>query len=138
MCKLLNRNSDTDTKFVLKKTTLDIIIRDFAHNRNVKFVKIDVEGHELNILNGALNLVSRNKTIFMLEINHGALSQSDLGFKDIFEFFTERSYKVFWIHSHSADLLRVGRSPSLLEVKDYNQLENIYADIIAVPSALNV
>jgi FkbM family methyltransferase len=129
---------DLNNKVTVQKTTLDIIIRDFAHNRNVKFVKIDVEGHELNILNGALNLVSRNKTIFMLEINHGALSQSDLGFKDIFEFFTERSYKVFWIHSHSADLLRVGRSPSLLEVKDYNQLENIYADIIAVPSALNV
>lgn len=129
---------DLNNKVTVQKTTLDRIISDFVHDRNVKFVKIDVEGHELNILNGASNLISKNRTIFMLEINHGALSQSDLGFKDIFEFFVERSYKVFWIHSHSADWFRIGRSPSLVEVKNYSELENIYVDIIAIPCDLNV
>jgi FkbM family methyltransferase len=129
---------DLNNKVTVQKTTLDMIASDFVHDRNIKFVKVDVEGHELNILNGALNLIAKNKTIFMLEINHGALSQSDLGFKDIFEFFVERSYKVFWIYSHSADWFRIGRNPSLMEVKNYNELENIYADIIAIPNELNV
>ena len=122
----------------VQKTTLDMLVCDLVRDKNVKFVKMDVEGHELSILNGASDLIAKRKTIFMLEINHGALSQSDIGFKDIFEFFVERSYKVFWIHSHSADWFRFSRNPTLEEVTDYSGYENIYADIIALPDDLNL
>lgn len=129
---------DLNDKVTVQKTTLDMLVGDHVPDKNVKFVKMDVEGHELSILNGASDLIAKRKTMFMLEINHGALSQSDVGFKDIFEFFVKRSYKVFWIHSHSADWFRFSRNPTLEEVTDYSGFENIYADIIALPDDLNL
>jgi len=127
-----------EKKVTVQKTTLDMLADDLVPNKDIKLVKMDVEGHELSILRGASQVIAKRKTIFMLEINHGALSQSDLGFKDILEFFVTRSYKVFWIHSHSADWFRVGRKPTLEEVKDYKKFANKYADIVAIPDNLTV
>lgn len=125
-------------KTVVQKTLLDTLVDNLVPNKDIRFVKIDVEGHELSILKGATKLIAKRKTIFMLEINHGALSQNELTFKDILEFFNARSYKVLWIHSHSADWFKIGRYPSLEEIKDYNKYSDVYADIIAIPDELTM
>ena len=41
---------------------------DLLMNSNVGFIKIDVEGHEKNVLMGALNLIKRNKPSLLVEI----------------------------------------------------------------------
>lgn len=123
-------------KVIIQKTTLDKLVADLIPNKDIRLVKMDVEGHELSILRGATLVVANCKTIFILEINHGALLQNDIAFKDILEFFLTRSYKVFRIHSHSADWFRIGRYPTLEEVTGYKKLENVYADIIAIPAKL--
>jgi len=120
-------------KVIVEKTTLDTLVADLVPNRNVRFVKMDVEGHELTILKGASQVIAKRKTIFMLEINPGALSQNDITFKDILEFLITHSYKVFWVHSHSADWFRIGRYPTLEEVTDYKKFVNKNADILAIP-----
>ncbi|MBU4376663.1 MAG: FkbM family methyltransferase [Candidatus Omnitrophica bacterium] len=123
-------------KIIVQKTTLDKVVTDLIPNKDVRLIKIDVEGHELKILQGVSQLITKRKTLFMLEINHGALSQNDVIFKDILEFFKTHFYKVFWIHSHSADWFRIGRYPTLEEVTDHKKFDNKYADIIAVPEEL--
>lgn len=121
----------------VQKTTLDKLAVELAPDKDLRLVKIDVEGHELSILRGASSVLAKGKTIFMLEINHGALSQNDLTLKDIAEFFISRGYKVFWIHSHAADWFRIGRAPSLEELRDCRKFNNVYADIIAIPRGIN-
>jgi FkbM family methyltransferase len=125
-------------KIIVNKTPLDTLVDNLVPNEDIRLVKIDVEGHELSILKGASKVIAKRKTVFMLEINHGALSQNDITFQDILEFFVTRSHRVFWIHSHSADWFRIGRYPTLEEVKDYNKYVNVYADIIAVPDNLTL
>ena len=124
---------------VVERTTLDLLISQIIPDREVTLVKMDVEGHEMRILQGASQLISRKNTMFMLEINPGALSQNGLSFKDIFEFFATRGYEVNWIHSHAADWFRWGRQPTLEKVKDPSKFMNSskflhnYADILAIP-----
>lgn len=125
-------------RIMIQKTTLDKLVADFIPHKDIRLVKMDVEGHELRILRGATQVLANRKTMFMLEINHGALSLNKVTFKDILEFFLTRSYKVFWIHSHSADWFRIGRYPTLEEVSDYNKFINKYADIIAIPDNLTL
>lgn len=68
---------------------LDSVVRD-----NVKFVKIDVEGHELKVLEGAKGLLDRSKPIFLVEAEEhhreGAVAT-------IFEFFLSRAYRGFFL-----------------------------------------
>jgi hypothetical protein len=126
-----------ENKINIQKTTLDTLVDELFLEKNVKFVKIDVEGHELNIIKSSTNILTKGKTIFMLEINHGALLQNDVELKDILKYFSEYSYKVFWIHSHSADWFRVGRQPTLEEIKldDCKRFSGIYADVLAIPNS---
>jgi hypothetical protein len=40
---------------------------DAVIDQDVAFVKIDVEGHELNVLNGAIELLERCQPVFLVE-----------------------------------------------------------------------
>lgn len=46
--------------------TLDNMFSDFTEN--IKFIKVDVEGHELQVVQGAFNFISKHKPIFFIEI----------------------------------------------------------------------
>lgn len=48
----------------------DFIIKD----ANVDFIKIDVEGFELNVLKGLTNTIQQNKPIVVAELNHWCLN----------------------------------------------------------------
>jgi FkbM family methyltransferase len=61
---------------------------------SVAFVKIDVEGHELSVLNGATDLLERSQPVFLVEAedrHRPGATQS------IFEFFRNRSYRGFFL-----------------------------------------
>lgn len=68
---------------------LDAVVHD-----DVAFVKVDVEGHELNVLNGAVDLIERCRPIFLVEAEdrhrEGATAS-------IFEFFDDHGYNGFFI-----------------------------------------
>ena len=51
-------------QFNVKKNKLDNLIK----SKNIGFIKIDVEGHELEVINGARKLIKENKPILLIEI----------------------------------------------------------------------
>ena len=59
---LLN-NEDFITFKIRTKRMDDILI-----NNNIGFIKIDVEGHEENVLNGAIEIIKKNKPVLLVEI----------------------------------------------------------------------
>ncbi len=66
---------------------LDAVIQE-----DVAFVKIDVEGHELNVLNGAVALLERSQPVFLVEAEdrHRAAAT-----ESVFEFFRDKGYRGF-------------------------------------------
>ena len=52
----------------VKKNTLDTLLKD--HRSSVCFVKIDVEGHEVEVIKGAESLIKASRPIFLVEV-HG-------------------------------------------------------------------
>jgi FkbM family methyltransferase len=70
---------------------LDAVVQE-----EVAFVKIDVEGHELNVLNGAVELLERSQPVFLVEAEERHRDQAT---RLLFEFFAQRSYRGFFIRS---------------------------------------
>jgi FkbM family methyltransferase len=68
-------------------------------HQDVAFVKIDVEGHELNVLYGAVELLEHSQPIFLVEAEDRHREQAT---RSIFEFFTDRSYRGFFLKEGSA------------------------------------
>ena len=70
---------------------LDAVVR-----QDVAFVKIDVEGHELNVLNGAVGLLESSQPVFLVEAEdrHRAAAT-----RSVFEFFRSKSYRGFFLRN---------------------------------------
>jgi FkbM family methyltransferase len=75
-------------------TKLDAVVR-----QDVAFVKIDVEGHELNVLKGAVELLERSQPVFLVEAEDRHRARAT---RSIFEFFEKRSYRGFFLKDGSA------------------------------------
>jgi FkbM family methyltransferase len=68
---------------------LDAVVR-----QDVAFVKIDVEGHELNVLNGAVELLDRCQPVFLVEAEDRHRAEAT---RSVFEFFRNKSYRGFFL-----------------------------------------
>jgi len=83
-------------KELIRVDTLDIYCQ--RHNiQRVNFCKIDVEGHELEVLKGAKQLIS-NGAIDLIQFEYGGTYiDARILLKDIFEFFQDSPYRLFKI-----------------------------------------
>lgn len=68
---------------------LDAVVRE-----DVAFVKIDVEGHELNVLNGSVALLERSRPVFLVEAEDRHRADAT---ESVFGFFRRNSYRGFFI-----------------------------------------
>ncbi|MBA2401840.1 MAG: FkbM family methyltransferase [Bradyrhizobium sp.] len=68
---------------------LDAVVR-----QDVAFVKIDVEGHELNVLNGAVELLERCQPVFLVEAEDRHRADAT---RSVFEFFRDKAYRGFFL-----------------------------------------
>jgi FkbM family methyltransferase len=83
---------DTVTMRV-RRGRLDSVVHD-----HVSFVKIDVEGHEINVLKGSLGLIERCRPAFLVEAEERHRSGST---SSLFEFFKCRNYDGFYVRRNS-------------------------------------
>lgn len=85
---------------------LDAVIKE-----DVAFVKVDVEGHELNVLGGAVDLLERSQPVFLVEAEDRHRRQATAL---VFEFFRNRAYRGYFlkdggaypVHQFDADQLQ--------------------------------
>ncbi len=83
-----NRDVHLDT-IKVKTCTLDKIIQD-EHITPIKLIKIDVEGAEMEVLEGGLNTISTHKPLVVFEHGKGAAEFYDTTPKQVYEFFIQR------------------------------------------------
>jgi len=65
-------NCDSHSKKITKP--LDMCIPD-EYKNNIALIKIDVEGHELNVLKGAKKVIEQSRPIILIEVFNHKLKQ---------------------------------------------------------------
>jgi FkbM family methyltransferase len=83
-----------DKKEDITLTTLDYICK-IHEIEKVDIIKIDVEGHEMKVLEGAVGILDKAKTV-QFEFG-GTMLDSRYYFKDFYEFFTKRGFELYRI-----------------------------------------
>ncbi len=68
-------------------------------NRPVKFIKIDVQGHELEVLKGSTMLIKEDNPIILLEIDNKALSRAKSSKDDLIDYMNGVDYSAHVINS---------------------------------------
>jgi len=90
---------------------------------NISFLKIDVEGNELNVLIGAQKLIEAGKIDYIQFEYGGTYIDADIFLKDIFDFFKNKPYLIHKI-----------MQKDIIKIEKYDQeLENFqYSNFLAI------
>jgi len=100
---IINYKEHKRVKIKLKK--FDQLFFNTYNNKNIDFIKIDVEGHELKVLKGMNIFLKINKPIFLIEIE----KRHNASFEKVFMFFKKRNYKSY-ILKESKNLININRN----------------------------
>jgi len=86
-----DKPNEIDTTIKVRTDLLDNVI---PKNIQIDLIKIDVEGAELLVLEGAINLIKKNKPVVIFEHGIGASNHYGATPTKLFDFFAEVSMKV--------------------------------------------
>jgi FkbM family methyltransferase len=121
-----DRANEQDTKITVQTELLDAII---GENVSIGFVKIDVEGGELQVLKGAVKTIARCKPVIIFEHGLGASDFYGTSPEQVFELLSSCGMKI----STMKNWLKTGPAFSKEEFeKQFQQRINYY--FIAYPA----
>jgi FkbM family methyltransferase len=93
---VMQDRAGTSNNFLeVEANTLDNIMNENNIIQRVNYLKIDVEGAELEVLKGAINTLSLNKDLTLLIEVHG-----ESNYKPILEIFKEYNFEVIYENKH--------------------------------------
>ena len=98
MMNLLDHESATKIKCSI--TTLDLIVASLNIQR-LDFIKCDVEGAELSVIQGGLESIRKFLPIIYIELYHGWCEKFDYRPDDVMELLKNCGYECFEIHKKS-------------------------------------
>jgi len=88
-----NKIQDYDT-FKVKKIKLDDILK----NKDISFIKIDVEGHEKEVINGSKNIIINNRPALLVEIEE---RHSNHPVNETIKFINNLGYNFFYVKDNN-------------------------------------
>ncbi|MEO0312014.1 MAG: hypothetical protein RIQ89_1671 [Bacteroidota bacterium] len=92
-------------EITVKLSTLDQVINP---KEQIKLIKIDVEGAELGVLKGAVELIKRCKPIIIFECGLGASEYYETTPKEIYDFIVIKcSLQIFTLHAFTSNKQRL-------------------------------
>lgn len=92
--RISHEESDVDNS--VKITTLDTYLLRNPEAK-INLIKIDVEGYEMKVLNGAKNLLSKFKPHLYIEIDDINLKKQNNSADEMIQFLTNYGYKIYQI-----------------------------------------
>jgi len=110
-CATIHEGNKIDNKnnFKVKKIKLDDLLED----KNISFVKIDVEGHEREVITGSKKIIKKNKPVLLVEIEE---RHNNFPILDTIEFVKNFGYNSYFV----AD----GNVKDVKKLKDINSENN--------------
>ena len=100
---------------------LDDFVKDKGISKKIHYLKIDVEGHELSVLQGALKTISVNKPFIEMEINSVTMTISETNVEEIFQLLKKLGYKAFYKSSFSKET----NENDPVKIQEFN-ISNLY------------
>lgn len=94
-CTVVRENNNVGMNYVIeskKSDTIKVNTIDNLHLSKLDFIKIDVEGDELNVLIGANTTINKLKPTMYIEINSHTLRRKGLTKLDIFNWLDKHNY----------------------------------------------
>ena len=110
-CATIHEGNKIDNKnnFKVKKIKLDDLLED----KNISFLKIDVEGHEREVITGSKKIIKKNKPVLLVEIEE---RHNNFPILDTIEFIKNFGYNSYFV----AD----GNVKDVKKLKDINSENN--------------
>ncbi|OGV44740.1 MAG: hypothetical protein A2X46_16510 [Lentisphaerae bacterium GWF2_57_35] len=108
----------------LSTQTLD----DLLKNEDVFFLKIDVDGYEQKVIEGAAKTLSRCHPDLFMEFDSHLMHAMGINPFQLLEMVTQHGYREFLIFSNTGDLLKATNSAA--EVVRYAEQAPCYVDIL--------
>jgi FkbM family methyltransferase len=102
-----------------------------GHN-NVGFIKVDVEGFELDVLDGAVNLIERDRPNMMVEVYQPWCDKVGFDCGEIFDFFVRRDYRILYYDSEKVDMVECSEAQAINAVHKLHHLHD--GDFLFVPN----
>ena len=93
-----DRKGETDTAIEVKTAKLDDLLLQKA--TKIDFIKIDVEGGELDVLKGASGLLNRDKPVVIFECGLGGTDIYAATPAQLFDFFETHGFHISLLHSY--------------------------------------
>jgi len=90
------KNIDQLEPVNVKLDTLDNIF--YAKNESIKFIKIDVEGHEFNVIKGGVKTIAKYKPILFIEILREYWIDNKPNNLEVAQLLLEMGYKMSQVH----------------------------------------
>jgi FkbM family methyltransferase len=120
---------------LVKLTALDKYCKKYSINE-IDFMKVDVEGHELEVFRGGGELIRAGRVTVMQFEYGGCNIDSRVLLKDIFEYFCSLPYQFFKIYPHH--LRYISQYDQRLENFQYSNWLIVRKDIIAKQNNANI
>lgn len=113
----------------IKSMPLDVLISDMKAD----FIKIDVEGHEIFVLNGLKKILSKNSDLILL-IELNPLSQKLAGFtpKDLIRKIRSLKFDIFVIDESEGNYYQINSGIT----KEMFRRRHFYANLLCIPQHL--
>lgn len=106
-----------------KEITVDVVTLDeMCQNVRPKIVKIDVEGYEREVLEGARHVIFDNNASIILEYNRHVLLRKKENFDDLLKMLTREGYKMRMVDEAG---MRIGNS----DIRDHHDLHPFFCNI---------
>jgi FkbM family methyltransferase len=114
------RNFETINQEKIKTTTIDLIIDEELNKENIKaeFIKIDTQGTEYQILEGAINNLNLNTVAILCEVEFFPLYENQKLFEDIIIYLRKFGFRLYGIYPNY-------RSNQKLDKKYYEYEERL-------------
>jgi FkbM family methyltransferase len=93
--RLDHRGNDFDVSESVKTMVFDHYWKDVLHNRPIDLLKLDIEGHELDALNGSVEALAHTRVV-QFEFG-GCNIDTRTFFQDFWYFFKERNFDLYRI-----------------------------------------
>jgi FkbM family methyltransferase len=101
---LVEENETTSEKILVQTITLDEFF--LSADKPVDFIKIDIEGHELNAIRGGKKLILRDKPILMVELEYRHHTDN---FQRVIEEVCELGYNCYFYDKSEKKLISISQ-----------------------------
>lgn len=114
----VDNKEDNETEAIIYEVKTDTL-DNFTKEKNIipDLIKIDVEGHELSVLKGAENFLSKHHPTLIIEIEQR--HHKDITIESVFESFKQKGYYCYYYSKKQSQLFSYEDKTHLTNTKDY-------------------